>query len=820
MANLPVVLITGAAGDVGTSLVAALRDRYTVVGLDMEGKRAACDLIEIDLTRDESVRQAMQTFQTRYGTRIASVVHLAAYFDFTGEDHPLYEKVNVEGTRRLLRELQTFEVEQFLYPGTMLVHEATAPGQRIDESTPIAPKWAYPKSKAAAEEVIRNDHGRIPYILLHLAGLYDDETVVPTLAHQIARIYERDLQSHLYAGDTSVGQACIHQEDMTDAFVRAIERRATLPNATTLLIGEEESPSYETLQNTLGTLLHGAETWATLSVPKWAAKAGAGIQAAAEPLVPDAIDQGEKPFIRPFMVDLAEDHYELDTRRARELLGWQAQHRLLDTLPKIVAALKRDPQAWYEANHVTAPEWLKSAEQKERNPELLRRRYETEFRQEYDRFRWAHFLNIAFGAWLIVSPPILNYAGTPLAWSDAISGVVLMVLASLCLSWRFGWARWSIAVLACWIMFAPLVFWTPNAAAYLNDTLLGMLIFACAIATRPAPGVNPAAALTGPTIPPGWDYSPSGWFQRVPIILLAWVGFHISRYLTAYQLGHIDNVWDPFFVGGPDPQNGTEEIITSSVSEAWPVPDAGVGALTYALEILTGLMGSARRWRTMPWLVVLFGIMIVPLGVVSITFIIIQPVILGTWCALCLIAAAAMLLQIPYSLDEIIATAQFLIRRKKAGQSVLRVFFVGDTDEGERKKEDEENFEAPPAAVAKEMLAGGVNVPWNLFATVLVGAWLMFSRVTVGAEGTLANVDHIIGALAITVAITACAEVARPARYANILLGVILLVMAFVYGASGSVLISEVACGLLLILLSLRRGAIRNRYGNWNRLIE
>ena len=179
-----------------------------------------------------------------------------------------------------------------------------------------------------------------------------------------------------------------------------------------------------------------------------------------------------------------------------------------------------------------------------------------------------------------------------------------------------------------------------------------------------------------------------------------------------------------------------------------------------------------------------------------------------------------MLLQIPYSLDEIIATAQFLIRRKKAGQSVLRVFFVGDTDEGERKKEDEENFEGPPAAVAKEMLAGGVNVPWNLFATVLVGAWLMFSRVTVGAEGTLANVDHIIGALAITVAITACAEVARPARYANILLGVILLVMAFVYDASGTVLISEVVCGLLLILLSLRRGAIRNRYGNWNRLIE
>ena len=65
-------------------------------------------------------------------------------------------------------------------------------------------------------------------------------------------------------------------------------------------------------------------------------------------------------------------------------------------------------------------------------------------------------------------------------------------------------------------------------------------------------------------------------------------------------------------------------MAASEVSEAWPVPDAGLGAMTYALEILTGLMGSTRRWRTMPWLVMLFGIMIVPLGVVSIFFIIIQ----------------------------------------------------------------------------------------------------------------------------------------------------------------------------------------------------
>lgn len=44
----------------------------------------------------------------------------------------------------------------------------------------------------------------------------------------------------------------------------------------------------------------------------------------------------------------------------------------------------------------------------------------------------------------------------------------------------------------------------------------------------------------GPDIPPGWNYTPSSWLQRLPIAALAVFGIFISRYLTAYQLGHID----------------------------------------------------------------------------------------------------------------------------------------------------------------------------------------------------------------------------------------------------------------------------------------
>ena len=810
----PVVLVTGAAGNIGSSLTKALGRTYKIVGLDLEGKKAPFDLIGVDLTSRQSVEAAMREFRDRYGGEIASVIHLAAYFDFTGEESPLYDKVNVEGTRNLLAALQSFDVEQFVYSGTMLVHRPGAPGLPISEETAIEPKWAYPKSKARAEQVIAEEHGEIPYVLLHLAGLYDEKSAVPTLTDQIRRIYERDPHSHAYPGSMETGQSYVHKDDMIDAFVRTVRRRNKLPANTTILVGEPDVMSYGELQKELARLIHGEKDWTTLHVPKSVATAGAWLEEKSEPLIPDGFDHGEKPFIRPFMIAMADDHYELDITRAETLLGWDPRHSLRETLPEIVANLKSDPQKWYEANRLTPPYWLGAADSG-KSAEDLRERAEENYRAQHRQFLWAPFLNIALGLWLITSPFLLGYESRGMIWSDTLAGVLVAVLSVVTLSWRFGLLRWAVAAVAVWVMAAPLVFWAPLAAAYLNGTLVGALIFALAVLTRPPPGVEPVAAVTGPTIPSGWSYSPSSWTQRIPIIALAIVGLFISRYLAGYQLEHIDNVWDPFFSGSADdPQNGSEEIITSSVSQAWPVPDAGLGALTYMLEILTGIIGSARRWRTMPWLVILFGIMIVPLGVVSITFIVIQPIVLGTWCALCLVAAAAMVIQIPYSLDELIATGQFLARRRRAGRPLLRVFLSGDTDEG-GKREAADEFAQPPGAFFRDMLGGGVSTPPTLLASVAIGIWLMFTRLTLGAEGGMADADHLIGALVVTTSVTAFAEAARPVRFLNVGFGMALAIMPFIFEASAIQMVFGVLLGLALIGLSIPRGAVKNDYGVW-----
>jgi nucleoside-diphosphate-sugar epimerase len=816
----PVVLITGATGNLGRSLAEALGRDYRVVGLDRgaEGD-PGFPVLEADLGDDAAVELAVARFRERFGDRIASVVHLIAYFDFSGEDDPRYASVNVEGTRRLLRALRRLEVGQFVYASTMLVHAPCRPGERIDEGQPVGPRWAYPRSKAAAEEAIRREHGRIPYVILRLAGVYDERSTVPTMARQMARVYERDLQSFFYSGSTLVGQAMVHREDMVDAFRRAVDRRAALPPETELLIGEADAIGYDALQDELGRLIHGEGDWPTLRLPKPVAAAGAWAQGKLEPVVPDAIDRGEEPFIKPFMVAMADDHYALDTRRARELLGWEPRRRLRDELPRMVAALKDDPLGWYGRNHVAPPAWLTEAAEIGEDPEGLRARRDARLRGGHAANRWAHLVNMALGTWLLTQPPLVNVQEPLLRWGEVGLGAALVVLAALALSWQARWARWACAGVGALVMAVPFLFWTGSGAAYLSDTLVGMLVFGLAVGTPPEPGPSAVAALTGPEVPPGWSYNPSTWAQRLPIIALALVGLYVSRYLAAYQLHHIPEVWDPFFAGDPaDPRNGTEEVVTSSVSEAWPVSDAAVGGYTYALEIVTGIVGSRYRWRTMPWLVVAFGLMIAPLGITSIVFIIIQPIVIGTWSAVALVGAAAVLVQVPYSLDELLATLQFLRRRARAGRSLLRVLLFGDTDEG-RREEVPDEFDRPPGAILKDVASGGVSLPWNLALAALVGLWLMFTRVTLGATDGMANADHLIGSLALTVISVAAAEVARPVRYLNVPLGAALFVTPFAYGADATATAASLACGAALIALSLRRGPIRERYGAWTRLI-
>ncbi len=426
------------------------------------------------------------------------------------------------------------------------------------------------------------------------------------------------------------------------------------------------------------------------------------------------------------------------------------------------------------------------------------------------KYLWTRYALIFLGAWLIIMPLTFSYDSEAMKWNDITSGLLLLFFGSMSITGRHNWAPWGAVLLGIWLQLAPLAFWAPHGLMYLNDTAVGILVILFAILIPGAPGDR---VEEGPTVPPGWSYNPSSWSQRLPIILLAATCWLIARYMAAYQLGYRDTVWDPVF------DNGTLDVITSSISKDFPVSDAGLGACAYTIEALMGLKGGVRRWYTMPWSVILFGILVVPLGLISITLVVLQPVIVGHWCFWCLLTAVCMLFMISLTVDEVVATLQYLNSVRKKRLPFWTIFWNGGTITDETKERELPPLNSSIRKTFPEMIRG-TTIPWNLLLCALGGLWLMASPSFYGMKSIGADVNYVIGALSVTVAIVSMAEVTRAGRYILVLFGLWIAASPwFLFGDPPDSMWSDLISGLLLAVLCLPLGKIKYKYGSWDRYI-
>jgi nucleoside-diphosphate-sugar epimerase len=346
------VLVTGAAGRLGTTVAARLARHYRVVGLDLQVcpeplSRRGVGWQPCDLTDDSSTADALSHIADEHGRTLASVVHLAAHPDDSGEPSARYEDLNVAGTRRLLRGLRAFEVEQLVYRSSTLVMKPASEGEQLSESDPADPAWAFPRSMLETERVLAAERRGTPVVVLRVASAYDEDCRCPPLADPLRRIYEKKLGSPLFPGSPARGQAFVHVDDVARCVEAAVGRRGGLDDAELFLVGEPEALPYGELHDRMGEALHGR---------RWDGLRRAAQRAAAAPWLTTPRDPGDDAFVGPWMIDRADAHRPLSVERARARLGFEPRRRLRDAIPEMAARLVRDPVRWYELNGFERPE--------------------------------------------------------------------------------------------------------------------------------------------------------------------------------------------------------------------------------------------------------------------------------------------------------------------------------------------------------------------------------------------------------------------------------------------------------------------------------
>ncbi len=171
------LLVTGGTGFIGSHLAEEGRRRgaeVVVLGLsDRPEEQANAELLArqgVEIIPG-SITDA-ELFQ-RAGRGATHVFHLAVAMREGGKSDEFFERVNLEGTQRLLTAAGTARVQRFVYCGTIGIYGHRAPGITTEES-PLRPGNIYERTKVAAEQMVREQAplASVPFSILRPADVY------------------------------------------------------------------------------------------------------------------------------------------------------------------------------------------------------------------------------------------------------------------------------------------------------------------------------------------------------------------------------------------------------------------------------------------------------------------------------------------------------------------------------------------------------------------------------------------------------------------------------------------------------------------------
>lgn len=321
------IAVTGASGNVGTALLRAVTEAdYEVVGI---ARRQASpqdvyrhvEWHQLDVADNDAEAKLRNIFRD-----VDCVVHLAWGFQPTRNARYLYE-VGIRGTSAVLGAADGAGVPHLVHMSSLGAYAPGRYGEKVDESWSTAGLCTstYSRAKSAAENLLDD------YEATHTDGV-GITRLRPGLILQrnaAAGLRRYTLPAYIDPGwlrwlpvlplDRSFKVSMVHADDVADACVRAIERRALGP----FNLAAEPPVTRDDIADALGAK--------AIHVP-------AGLLG---PLVQATWRARLQPIDRGWL-DMAFSAPLLATDRARQELGWTPRWSSLDAFADLIDGLLHD----------------------------------------------------------------------------------------------------------------------------------------------------------------------------------------------------------------------------------------------------------------------------------------------------------------------------------------------------------------------------------------------------------------------------------------------------------------------------------------------
>ena len=348
---LPRIVVTGASGFLGRRLVGALLARARVVGIDRLPRAEAyvprhenLAWHQIDLGDAAAVEETFA--EIRAGGRVDAVVHLAAYYDFTGDEDPEYRRTNVDALGHVLDACVPLGLRRFVYASSAAVVGPRRDRTPQDEDARAADGGhVYAVTKGIGEEMVRERSRDFPTATVRFAALFSDWCEFPPLYFFLETWLSRAWNARVLGGRGETSTPYLHVRDAVSFSLRVLERMDDLGHAPVLLASTDGDVSHRELY-AAATAYGLGRPRSPLLVPAALARPGLAIHDLAGRLM------GQRPFERPWMARYIDTHLPVAAARSRRLLAWRPHPRLgiVSRLPFMIENKRSDPVEWRRRN--------------------------------------------------------------------------------------------------------------------------------------------------------------------------------------------------------------------------------------------------------------------------------------------------------------------------------------------------------------------------------------------------------------------------------------------------------------------------------------
>ena len=343
-----VILITGAAGFLGSAITVDLAKDYQVIAVDFRDPGSVlkaklpdvrwelCDISDADavaLVFDEAVQ--------RHG-KVDFVVHFAAFWHFDADTPPDYQETNIEGTANIIAACRKNGCRRLVFASTLSVLADTAEHETLTETSRPATTVPYALSKIENEKMLREASSDFPVAVLRIGPVFSEWCELPPLYSLFQHWNQRGPIGRTLPGKGMTGFPLLHRDDFVRLVRCVVEKDDQLGHCEWFLPCGSETVTHADLYPVIRKALGRSGYLTPIHVPV--------------PLVRIVLTlkhwwgklTGHMPDERPWMMDYADKPWTVDNSATRKTLDWEPKpdHDVFTRVQSLADKFQNEHESW------------------------------------------------------------------------------------------------------------------------------------------------------------------------------------------------------------------------------------------------------------------------------------------------------------------------------------------------------------------------------------------------------------------------------------------------------------------------------------------